>query len=62
MKNVGDILEHQGVKLKVVDTHKDETYNCGDCFFFNHPECENMLCMQHERMDEKEVAFIEVDE
>lgn len=53
---VGKVLAFEGKVVEVVGVNDEEP--CYDCSLFNYYNCNHILCIPRERMDEKYVKFI----
>ena len=59
-KKVNEVFEFEGTTLQVVGT-EEMNWNCKNCYFNYHKKC-NIHCLPSERIDEKNVIFIKVEE
>ena len=56
-QKIGDIFEHENVKLMVVE---DKFNDCSECYFFG-KNCIAEKCLLTQREDKKDVIFKEVN-
>ena len=63
-RKIGEVFEHDGVRLKVVEVETMEESPCGGCFFDNWLRiCDISVlgyCLGENRTDKTDVKFIEV--